>query len=160
MDIDGADEAVFGRAQFTERDVIAGEETEVDIGDADDLRNLVAGPRSTDNAEIENEVAKAREAGDMQAMQTALGKRGLNIVSYSPSSSCSGLTQSIQQDAITASTSFNCRICLDVYVDPTVSTGCWHTCCSECWLRCLGSTKLCPICKRITGVSELRRIYL
>jgi hypothetical protein len=84
VDIDGADEAVFGEAQFTERDVIAGEDAEVDIGDADDLRNLVAGPQETQNAEIENEVARAREAGDMPAMQTALGKRGLNIVSQCP----------------------------------------------------------------------------
>jgi len=53
-----------------------------------------------------------------------------------------------------------CRICLDPYNEPTVSTGCWHTCCRECWLRCLGSTKLCPICKRITAAMDLRRVYL
>lgn len=59
-----------------------------------------------------------------------------------------------------SSTSPVCRICLDPYEDPTVSTGCWHTCCKWCWLRCLGSTKLCPICKRITVPSDLRQIYL
>ena len=58
------------------------------------------------------------------------------------------------------STSLLCRICLDAYEEPTVSTGCWHACCRECWLRCLGSTKLCPICKRITEAVDLRRIYL
>lgn len=61
---------------------------------------------------------------------------------------------------ISSSTSSSCRICLDPYTEPTASTGCWHTCCRECWLRCLGSTKLCPMCKRITQASELRRIYL
>ena len=59
-----------------------------------------------------------------------------------------------------SSTSLLCRICLDPYSEPTVSTGCWHTCCRECWLRCLGSTKMCPICKRITGAADLRRVYL
>ncbi|KAI0050563.1 hypothetical protein FA95DRAFT_1555490 [Auriscalpium vulgare] len=53
-----------------------------------------------------------------------------------------------------------CRICLDAYAEPTVSTGCWHTFCRNCWLQCLGSTGLCPICKRITAATELRRIYL
>ncbi|KAF5358899.1 hypothetical protein D9758_004827 [Tetrapyrgos nigripes] len=61
---------------------------------------------------------------------------------------------------ISSSTSLLCRICLDPYNEPTVSTGCWHTCCRECWLRCLGSTKLCPICKRITAAMDLRRVYL
>ncbi|KAK7060368.1 hypothetical protein VNI00_001133 [Paramarasmius palmivorus] len=57
-------------------------------------------------------------------------------------------------------TRLSCRICIDPFVEPTVSTGCWHTCCRECWLRCLGSTKLCPICKRITAPTDLRRVYL
>ncbi|KAL0949223.1 hypothetical protein HGRIS_009303 [Hohenbuehelia grisea] len=61
---------------------------------------------------------------------------------------------------VSSSTSLLCRICLDPYTEPTVSTGCWHTCCRECWLRCLGSTKLCPICKRITIATDLRRVYL
>lgn len=61
---------------------------------------------------------------------------------------------------VSSSTSLLCRICLDPYSEPTISTGCWHTCCRECWLRCLGATKLCPICKRITAAGELRRVYL
>jgi len=53
-----------------------------------------------------------------------------------------------------------CRICLEPYTEPTASTGCWHTCCRLCWLKCLGTTKLCPICKRITAAADLRRIYI
>jgi hypothetical protein len=89
VDIDGADDAVYGEAQFTERDIIAGnsdEDIEVDIDDdEDDLRNLVAGPpkdqnRASQIVAIEDEVTRAGEVGDMQAMQIALGKRGSNIV--------------------------------------------------------------------------------
>jgi hypothetical protein len=57
-------------------------------------------------------------------------------------------------------TTLGCRICLEVYIDPTVSTGCWHACCRACWLHCLNASGLCPICKRITVASDLRRIYL
>ncbi|KAG9127397.1 hypothetical protein FRC07_014342 [Ceratobasidium sp. 392] len=53
-----------------------------------------------------------------------------------------------------------CRICLDAFVEPVVSTGCWHLFCRECWLQSLGSTKYCPICKRITSTSNLRKVYL
>ncbi|KIP12791.1 hypothetical protein PHLGIDRAFT_20816 [Phlebiopsis gigantea 11061_1 CR5-6] len=66
----------------------------------------------------------------------------------------------LETTRVASSTSLLCRICLDPYTEPTVSTGCWHTCCRECWLRCLGSTKLCPICKRITAPTDLRRVYL
>ncbi|KAG8753142.1 hypothetical protein FRC12_011663 [Ceratobasidium sp. 428] len=53
-----------------------------------------------------------------------------------------------------------CRICLDAFIEPVVSTGCWHLFCRECWLQSLGSTKYCPICKRITSTSNLRKVYL
>ncbi|KAF8260629.1 hypothetical protein EI94DRAFT_886650 [Lactarius quietus] len=63
-------------------------------------------------------------------------------------------------NAASEGSALGCRICLEAYSEPTVSTGCWHACCSACWLRCLKATGLCPICKRITVAGELRRIYL
>jgi hypothetical protein len=125
IDVDGADEVLFGEAQFTESDIIVPlDEVHVDIAGSDDdldnIRRLMTGS----------------------------------------SSSAIKLPQTTTINRISEPTSYTCRICLDAYTDPTVSTGCWHTCCRECWLQCLGSTRLCPICKRITGVGELRRIYL
>lgn len=85
VDVDGADEAIYGEAQFTERDIIVGEDMDVDIGDVEDLRNLVAGPtrsagKSIREAAIDDEVVRAADAGDMPAMQAALGKRSLDLV--------------------------------------------------------------------------------
>ena len=53
-----------------------------------------------------------------------------------------------------------CSICMGSYIDPVVSTSCWHVCCSECWLRSLGAKKLCPKCNNIVSPSQLRKIYL
>lgn len=53
-----------------------------------------------------------------------------------------------------------CPICMGPYVNPVVSVSCWHTCCSECWMRVLGSKKLCPKCNNIVAPSQLRKIYL
>lgn len=58
------------------------------------------------------------------------------------------------------SSSTTCRICLEPYTDPTCSVACWHVFCNSCWLRCLGTTSLCPICKHISLASNLRRVYL
>ncbi|CAG0879035.1 unnamed protein product [Darwinula stevensoni] len=53
-----------------------------------------------------------------------------------------------------------CFICKNPYLKPLVSISCWHVHCETCWLRSLGSEKLCPQCKNITRPTELRRIYL
>ncbi|OCH94305.1 hypothetical protein OBBRIDRAFT_770047 [Obba rivulosa] len=190
VDIDGMDDVAFGAPQFTEDDVLLpssdlkrqqDEDVDVDIdydenaasvkpepgGDEGEktLRELVAEgkvvrrrveaveevKRTMDEVmgvgeaeEVDRAVETARKAGDNLALIQALQNKINLMISMKVSSS----------------TSLLCRICLDPYTEPTVSTGCWHTCCRECWLRCLGSTKLCPICKRITGAMDLRRIYL
>ncbi|EIW82270.1 hypothetical protein CONPUDRAFT_81797 [Coniophora puteana RWD-64-598 SS2] len=174
IDVDGDDGAIFGEAQFTEGDILASHEQppEEDADGEDDeardrytLRDLVAEGkvvRRTTNlveglkAEMEEvmgvgdaekmdlAVANARRRGDMQALVLALESK----------------VRQLESMRVSSSTSSICRICLDPYAEPTVSTGCWHTCCRHCWLRCLGSTALCPICKRITAASDLRRVFL
>ncbi|KAF9450631.1 hypothetical protein P691DRAFT_845370 [Macrolepiota fuliginosa MF-IS2] len=189
IDIDGDDQETYGEAQFTEGDILpvdgihpseADEDVEVEIeGDQTDevdlaqktLRDLIAegkvqrrfpidegasgnagsikgnanevlGLDDADKADLA--VFDAKKKGDKRALIAALEDK----------------VKQLESVRVSSSTSLLCRICLDPYDEPTVSTGCWHTCCRECWLRCLGSTKLCPICKRITSATDLRRIYL
>lgn len=94
--------------------------------------------------EVEQAIERARKQNDQVALIQALENKVNLLASL----------------RVSSSTSLLCRICLDPYTEPTASTGCWHTCCRECWLRCLGSTKMCPICKRITAAADLRRVYL
>ncbi|XP_075759520.1 E3 ubiquitin-protein ligase RNF220-like [Pelodiscus sinensis] len=56
--------------------------------------------------------------------------------------------------------SYKCHICLDSYSVPLTSIQCWHIHCEQCWLRTLGSKKLCPQCNAITSPADLRRVYL
>ena len=53
-----------------------------------------------------------------------------------------------------------CSICVGPYNNPLVSTSCWHVCCTDCWLRSLGTKKLCPICGSIVSPTHLRKIFL
>ncbi|KAK0461755.1 uncharacterized protein EV420DRAFT_1527030 [Desarmillaria tabescens] len=178
IDIDGDDEA-FGCPQFTEGDILGpapAPEAEVDVdienegGDdaAMTLRDLVAEGKVTKGKEKTYEgldVVKAKMdevmgVGDADRMDRA-------VLTARKSGNRPALIKALEEKVkyleatrVSSSTSLLCRICLDPYNEPTVSTGCWHTCCRECWLRCLGSTKLCPICKRITGATDLRRVYL
>ncbi|CAL1700418.1 unnamed protein product [Somion occarium] len=94
--------------------------------------------------EVDISIDLARKTGNISALIQALENK----------------VKLLESTRVSSSTSSLCRICIDPYMEPTVSTGCWHTCCRECWLRCLASTKLCPICKRITSAADLRRVYL
>lgn len=174
VDVDGEDDALYGIAQFSEGDILAAEfprpqpddsgvhvDEDVDVDIEMDapgsegireksLKDLVAAGKLASKGRVD-------ESGSMALQKTVGDVAAENLVRPSPTSSqCT--PSSHRQDP--ASPSLLCRICIDPYSEPTVSTGCWHTCCRECWLRCLGSTKLCPICKRITSATELRRIYL
>ncbi|KAJ7368664.1 hypothetical protein DFH08DRAFT_677456 [Mycena albidolilacea] len=174
IDIDGDDE--FGEAQFTEGDIVgefpppqhihqSEEDMDVDIGGDDDetLRELVAQGKV-----IKREKSEQVEQADNPQLDTAAvdeaDKIDLAILAAKNRGDKTSLLGLLQNkikilESRSAATSL-CRICIESYTDPTVSTGCWHTCCKECWLRCLGSTKLCPICKRITAATDLRRVYL
>lgn len=132
IDVDGDDEDIFGRAQFTE----------VDILSASKSMNSSGGSEATVEIEETSEPLVKRPLSYPQP-----------VSSPSPSSR---LANNVQEQSTPPPT---CRICLDPYAEPTISTQCWHACCRKCWLRCLES-RLCPICKRITTASDLRRIYL
>ncbi|KLO14994.1 hypothetical protein SCHPADRAFT_914650 [Schizopora paradoxa] len=172
IDIDGDDEVVFGDAQFTESDVLGiGTEVVVDVdGDDNDektLRDLVAEgkvvtrrPVPSSMLGIKAEMEEVMGVGETDRIDEAIkaARKGGN--SLQVTQALENKIKLLESMRVTSSTSSLCRICLDPYSEPTVSTGCWHTCCRECWLRCLGSTKLCPMCKRITAATELRRIYM
>ncbi|KAJ7228334.1 hypothetical protein GGX14DRAFT_530178 [Mycena pura] len=174
IDIDGDDEAVYGEAQFTEGDIVEafppaqrvrpGDEdmdVDVDMEDEQTLRELVAQGKVVKRENSTEQVEPSANAKDPTPIDDA-DKIDLAILAAKnrgDQESLLGLLQSKIKVLESRSTSL-CRICIEAYIDPTVSTGCWHTCCKECWLRCLGSTKLCPICKRITAATDLRRVYL
>ncbi|KAJ6628954.1 hypothetical protein B0H10DRAFT_105984 [Mycena sp. CBHHK59/15] len=178
VDVDGDDEAVFGEAQFTEGDIVSAlppsqhirpsdEDMDVDVDVGEDegqtLHELLAEGKVIRRNKIEEQITEQGnsvedttpdEADKIDLAILSAKKRGDQVLLL-------GLLQSKIKnlESRSAATSL-CRICIESYTDPTVSTGCWHTCCKECWLRCLGSTKLCPICKRITAATDLRRVYL
>ncbi|KAJ7284092.1 hypothetical protein C8J57DRAFT_1294374, partial [Mycena rebaudengoi] len=167
------------RAQFTEGDIVAAVpaqhirpteedmDIDIDVGEDEDseqtLRDLIAEGRVIQRQKIEEQVAQgAQPVKDTNPDEA--DRIDLAILSAKNRGDQALLLSLLQSkiknlESRSAATSL-CRICIESYTDPTVSTGCWHTCCKECWLRCLGSTKLCPICKRITAATDLRRVYL
>ncbi|XP_053575445.1 E3 ubiquitin-protein ligase RNF220-like [Bombina bombina] len=74
--------------------------------------------------------------------------------------SLESLRKKIQELTEKLRNAHTCHICLDSYSIPVTSIQCWHTHCEGCWLRALGTKKLCPQCNTITSPCDLRRVYL
>jgi len=53
-----------------------------------------------------------------------------------------------------------CKICMSCFSRPLVSTSCWHVHCQTCWLRALGTARVCPQCKAPVKPDDLSRVFL
>ena len=73
---------------------------------------------------------------------------------------CDSKNSSKDEASLSQPAAVSCAVCMDSYRTPLVSTVCWHVSCEECWMRALGTKKLCPQCKVIIQPKHLRRIYL
>ena len=149
LDIEGDDDGgrKFGSDQYTEADLILPKpetkDEQEDIEARTKIQEVLLGQSSKTNS---NEKTSAEDPpdGDDELDDGDLGQVVKRLRSEN---------SELKQKSM-------CNICMDSYNRPVVSTLCWHVSCEECWLRALGSKKLCPQCKVIIQPKDLRRIFL
>ncbi|TRZ02791.1 hypothetical protein DNTS_028827 [Danionella cerebrum] len=152
LDVDGDDTLEYGKAQYTEADVIPclGNEPRV-TNEKQMLRGVVlkgvwgcnvegacggglvveakvCETPTTSNGEVENSIS------------TTCKNSELEVLSDDPSlSSLEALKNRIRdlEKQLTRGDRFKCLICMDSYTVPLTSIQCWHVHCEECWLRTL-----------------------
>uniref|UniRef100_A0A3B3C5N0 Ring finger protein 220a n=1 Tax=Oryzias melastigma TaxID=30732 RepID=A0A3B3C5N0_ORYME len=170
LDVDGDDTLEYGKAQYTEADIIPCSGAGEDQGEAREreaLRGAVLNGGMPSNR-ITPEFSKW--AND-EMPSTSNGE----CSKTDPSTPSSSEIEKYKYRALIVyccltglvkQTRFHvagfCRpLCLqDSYTMPLTSIQCWHVHCEECWLRTLGNKKLCPQCNTITSPGDLRRVYL
>ncbi|XP_067251715.1 E3 ubiquitin-protein ligase RNF220 [Chanodichthys erythropterus] len=174
LDVDGDDTLEYGKAQYTEADVIpcSGNEPR-DAEERQALRGAVlngetASRLSPEQTKSANSEAPTTSNGEFDNNTSTTSPRTcknseLEILSDDPSlSTLEALKTRIRdlEKQFTRGDRFKCLICMDSYTVPLTSIQCWHVHCEECWLRTLGAKKLCPQCNTITSPGDLRRVYL
>ncbi|XP_062338116.1 E3 ubiquitin-protein ligase RNF220a isoform X6 [Osmerus eperlanus] len=186
LDVDGDDTLEYGKAQYTEADIIpCSGEDQGDAKEREALRGAVLNGGMPSNR-ITPEFSKWA-SDEMPSTSNGEGSKADPGATASSSTSCSSLVprtcknseiEKITEDS-TATTlealkarirelekqilrgdRYKCLICMDSYTMPLTSIQCWHVHCEECWLRTLGNKKLCPQCNTITSPGDLRRVYL
>ncbi|XP_057713246.1 E3 ubiquitin-protein ligase RNF220a isoform X7 [Corythoichthys intestinalis] len=188
LDVDGDDTLEYGKAQYTEADIIPCSGAGEDQGEAREreaLRGAVLNGGMPSNR-ITPEFSKwASDEMPSTSNGESCKMDPSTPSSCTPSSSCVPRTcknseiEKVTEDESTATTMealkarirelerqilrgdrYKCLICMDSYTMPLTSIQCWHVHCEECWLRTLGNKKLCPQCNTITSPGDLRRVYL
>uniref|UniRef100_A0A3Q3QK21 E3 ubiquitin-protein ligase RNF220 n=1 Tax=Monopterus albus TaxID=43700 RepID=A0A3Q3QK21_MONAL len=187
LDVDGDDTLEYGKAQYTEADIIPCSGAGEDQGEAREreaLRGAVLNGGMPSNR-ITPEFSKWASDEMPSTSNGESSKTDLSTPSSSSSSSCAPRTcknseiEKVTEEESTATTMealkarirelekqilrgdrYKCLICMDSYTMPLTSIQCWHVHCEECWLRTLGNKKLCPQCNTITSPGDLRRVYL
>ncbi|XP_068447641.1 E3 ubiquitin-protein ligase RNF220 isoform X2 [Clinocottus analis] len=165
LDVDGDDTLEYGRAQYSETDVIpcSGESSK------DTTVN------SSSDSRVNLEFSKWSNDG---SPSTSSGERLDSSIAGLPKTCKNSVIETLSEDStlttldalkarirdlekqLSKGDRFKCLICMDTYTTPLTSIQCWHVHCEECWLRTLGAKKLCPQCNTITSPGDLRRVYL
>ncbi|KAK7945399.1 hypothetical protein WMY93_001127 [Mugilogobius chulae] len=187
LDVDGDDTLEYGKAQYTEADIIPCSGAGEDQGEAREreaLRGAVLNGGVPSNR-ITPEFSKWASDEMPSTSNGETSKTEASTPSSSSSSSNVPRTcknseiEKVTEEESTATTMealkarirelekqilrgdrYKCLICMDSYTMPLTSIQCWHVHCEECWLRTLGNKKLCPQCNTITSPGDLRRVYL
>ncbi|XP_059915062.1 E3 ubiquitin-protein ligase RNF220a isoform X4 [Gadus macrocephalus] len=190
LDVDGDDTLEYGKAQYTEADVIPCSGAGEDQGEARE-REALRGAVLNGGMPTTRITPEFSKWASDEMPSTSNGESSKADPNAPSSSSCSSSTSSsvprtcknseiekVTEDS-TATTlealkarirelekqilrgdRYKCLICMDSYTMPLTSIQCWHVHCEECWLRTLGNKKLCPQCNTITSPGDLRRVYL
>ncbi|XP_069088901.1 E3 ubiquitin-protein ligase RNF220 isoform X3 [Pleurodeles waltl] len=173
LDVDGDDTLEYGKAQYTEADIIpcTGEEP-AEAKEREALRGAVLNG-GTPSTRITTEFSKwasdemPSTSNGESSKQEPLPKTCKNsdiekITEDSAVTTFEALKARIREleRQLSRGDRYKCLICMDSYTMPLTSIQCWHVHCEECWLRTLGAKKLCPQCNTITSPGDLRRIYL
>ncbi|KAM4641502.1 E3 ubiquitin-protein ligase RNF220 isoform 5-T5 [Discoglossus pictus] len=174
LDVDGDDTLEYGKAQYTEADIIpcTGEEPG-EAKEREALRGAVLNGGTPTNR-ITTEFSKwasddmpSTSNGESSNKQEAMQKTCKNsdiekITEDSAVTTFEALKARIREleRQLSRGDRYKCLICMDSYTMPLTSIQCWHVHCEECWLRTLGAKKLCPQCNTITSPGDLRRVYL
>ena len=146
----------MGPTQYTDADILV-PESEIGTKEDEERRNLtqvLLGPDSIKRDKIRqdkrnDEIVDEEHESGSEKLFDSHSRDETNLVIANLKRENKALRQSTL-----------CNICLNTYVTPLVATGCWHVHCEQCWLRALGSKKLCPQCKLIVQPKDLRKIYL
>lgn len=175
LNVDGDDTQIFGQPQYTVRDIIMPLTVDDDQKTSSYLRDLVNGNDSSTtfnqqqtnnntNSNSNVSLTQEQEESDMNSFSGTTTTATIISTNNYDMSSQQHIIESLKSKIVEYEKYLKnkpkCLICMDDFKTPVCSICCWHVHCEECWLKTLGSRKVCPQCNMITSPNDLRRIFM
>uniref|UniRef100_T2MCG5 E3 ubiquitin-protein ligase RNF220 n=1 Tax=Hydra vulgaris TaxID=6087 RepID=T2MCG5_HYDVU len=147
LDVDGDTlEENFGTSQFSDADIVLCSSSSL----SDKNQKLLSSKEEFPTSD--KPVTTAEEFLTLEQLEKSAGANSEKLIEL--------LKFEIRKLGTHLDNALKCSICVGPYINPLVSTSCWHVCCTDCWLRSLGTKKMCPICGSIVSSAHLRKIFL
>ncbi|KAG8183055.1 hypothetical protein JTE90_018100 [Oedothorax gibbosus] len=161
LNVDGDDSVTYGQPHYTEADVITCS-TEDNDDNKEQIRRLQSNDNNYTRLQDSNQWTINGNNGEGQEVTSTCVNNNDASECISPSDKASKPNKDVNSDnpKDQIEDGVKCLICMEPFIKPVVSICCWHVHCEECWLKTLGTKKLCPQCNIITAARDLRRIYL
>ncbi|XP_023195088.1 E3 ubiquitin-protein ligase RNF220-like isoform X4 [Xiphophorus maculatus] len=167
LDVDGDDTLEYGRAQYSETDIIpcsaeSSKESAANSSMLPDSRLKLDFPKWSNDGSPSTSSGEKQDTTVVGLPRTCRNSEIEPLSEDSTPTTLDALKARIRdlEKQLSKGDRFKCLICMDTYTTPLTSIQCWHVHCEECWLRTLGAKKLCPQCNTITSPGDLRRVYL
>ncbi|XP_015923213.1 E3 ubiquitin-protein ligase Rnf220 isoform X3 [Parasteatoda tepidariorum] len=165
LNVDEDDSAVYGQPHYTEADVITCS-SEDNVDSKEQIRRIQSNDsdyqRHSDSTQWTVNGGNNNNGEGQEVTSTCVTNNDAGSECVSPSEKASKPSKDTNSDnpKEQMEDGIKCLICMETFIKPVVSICCWHVHCEECWLKTLGTKKLCPQCNMITAAKDLRRIYL
>lgn len=163
LNVDGDDSEEYGKAQYNEVHIIPCSSDEPgEDWERQAIRGAMLGETSLDlSTKGSSRIKKESEDCDMADEESSPPMlNSIEDVGGSAGEVIAALKSRLKDKEEERINKQKCLICMEQYKTPLTSIQCWHVHCEQCWLKTLGTKKLCPQCNMITSPGDLRRIYL
>ncbi|XP_054644779.1 E3 ubiquitin-protein ligase RNF220 isoform X2 [Dunckerocampus dactyliophorus] len=157
LDVDGDDTLEYGRAQYTETDVI--------MCSGENIKEMKANSGMMPDSGVHREMSQwcneespsTSSADKVDVLPRTCRNTDTDVLSEdSTLTSLDALKARIRdlEKQLCKGDRFKCLICMDTYTTPLTSIQCWHVHCEECWLRTLVGFVFCKCVLNKTKMTD------
>ena len=123
------------------------------------IKNLIESQPEDQDIDIGDSVSDCGSASDSE------GTQPFGPLQYTEADVLRCLSEEDKDESMdsqedNANTGISCPTCPGKMSTPVLNVSCWHLKCEKCWLKAVGTKKVCSICSGPASVKELRRVHV
>ena len=124
------------------------------------IKDIIDSPPEDQDIDIGDSVSDCGSASDSEGNSGPFGPFQYTEADVLRSLSEEDNNESMDNSEDSPRSGMCCPCCSGKMNRPVLNVSCWHLKCEKCWLRAVGTKKVCSICNGSASVKELRRVHV